>query len=163
MKQFLDVNGYRVELSFSKNKFHQEATHVLVICEYQGAWLLTNHKVRGLEFPGGKVEEGESLEEAAHREVYEETGATLFKLERIADYRVTDEKRSFVKTVFWGKIKTVSRTSNYYETNGPVIVQGDILQLRNSKEYSFIMKDQVIEECMKYIQKIQSEKNSSKF
>jgi 8-oxo-dGTP diphosphatase len=156
MKEFFDVNGNKVELSFLENPFQEEIKHVLVICQYKDAWFLTNHKLRGLEFPGGKVEEGESLVEAAYREVYEETGATLEELNSIAVYRVRDEKGTFVKKVFWGKIKTITETDDYYETNGPVLIDGDILQLRFNKNYSFIMKDQVIEECVKHIQKLQN-------
>ena len=48
---------------------------MFVICRFYQQWLLTKHKIRGWEFPGGKKEEGETLEEAAIREVEEETGA----------------------------------------------------------------------------------------
>jgi 8-oxo-dGTP diphosphatase len=158
MKEFYDNLGNKVELSFSTNAFEKNAKHVLVISQYKGAWYLTHHKVRGLEFPGGKVEEGESLEEAARREVYEETGAKVDELSQIAEYKVTEGKDSFVKAVFWGKIKSISKTNNYYETNGPIVVEGDILQLRFGDEYSFIMKDEVISACIKYINKLQIEK-----
>src|SRR4051794_1995978 len=110
MKEFLDEFGNKVELSLSTNAFQQKAKHVLVICQLEDAWYLTNHKVRGLEFPGGKVEQGESLIEAAYREVYEETGAIIDELLQIGEYKVTDEKNSFVKAVFWGKIKTIDKT-----------------------------------------------------
>jgi 8-oxo-dGTP diphosphatase len=158
MKEFYDKNGNKVELSFAANAFEKNAKHVLVISQYKSAWYLTNHKVRGLEFPGGKVEEGESLEEAARREVYEETGATVDELSQIAEYKVTEGKDSFVKAVFWGKIKSISKTNNYYETDGPVVVEGDILQVRFGDEYSFIMKDDVIPACINYINKLQIEK-----
>lgn len=158
MKEFLDEFGNKVVLSLTTNAFQQKAKHVLVICQLKEAWYLTNHKVRGLEFPGGKVEQGESLTDAAHREVYEETGAIIDELLQIGEYRVTNEKNSFVKAVFWSKIKTIDNTNNYYETNGPVVVKGDILRLRFGEEYSFIMKDEVIQECIKHIDKLQNEK-----
>lgn len=159
MKQFLDRYGHTIELSFNENAFEDSAKHVFIICQFQDTWLLTKHKSRGLEFPGGKVEEGETLEEAARREVYEETGASLMAMKKIAQYRVTSDKESFVKAVFWGEIANISETNEYYETDGPVLIKGDILKERFGNEYSFIMKDQVVEECLKYIN---SKKNSDK-
>jgi 8-oxo-dGTP diphosphatase len=163
VKEFLDQMGNKVELSFSPHSFKQNPKHVLVVCQYGDAWFLTNHKVRGLEFPGGKVEAGESLIKAAQREVFEETGAVVEELVQIGEYRVTDEKESFVKAVFWGIIKTIHKTNNYYETNGPVVVTGDILRLRFGDEYSFIMQDEVIQECIKHIHNLKNKKNSDKF
>lgn len=153
MKKFLDSYGHTVELSFTKNAFKDRAKHVFVICRFRDNWLLTKHKSRGLEFPGGKVEEGETLEEAARREVYEETGAALLTMKQIAEYRVTSNKESFVKAVFWGEIGNIFETNDYYETDGPVLVTADLLQERFGSDYSFIMKDQVVEECLKYIEK----------
>ncbi|WML54406.1 NUDIX domain-containing protein [Neobacillus sp. PS3-12] len=95
------------------------------------------------------MEAGETLEDTAHREVNEETGAMVNELIKIGEYRVTDSKGSFVKAVFWGKVKSMTLKSDYLETNGPILVDGDILKLRFGPEYSFIMKDQVVEECIK--------------
>ena len=53
--QYQDLNGYLCELSFERNTFSLKSRHVLVICRYQGEWVLTQHNERGLEFPGGKV------------------------------------------------------------------------------------------------------------
>jgi 8-oxo-dGTP diphosphatase len=158
MMRFLDNNGNPVELSLSPNAFKEKAKHVLVICQYGDEWLLTNHKKRGLEFPGGKMESGETLEEAAQREVYEETGAILGELKYIAEYKFTDPMSSFVKAVFWGRVYRIEETASYHETNGPVVVKGDILKNRFGEHFSFIMKDKVVEQCVRLIQKLQNEK-----
>ena len=57
--KFRDYYNNEVHLSFKDHPFSEQPKHVLIICRYQGKWLLTRHKERGLEFPGGKVEEGE--------------------------------------------------------------------------------------------------------
>ena len=59
-----------------------EARHVLVVLKYKDKWLLTQHSNRGIEFPGGKAEEGETIEEAAIRETIEETGVTITNLSK---------------------------------------------------------------------------------
>ncbi|WP_102274168.1 RNA deprotection pyrophosphohydrolase [Cytobacillus massiliigabonensis] len=145
METFIDANGGLVKLSFSPHAFDKQPEHVLVICKRGKEWLLTNHKKRGLEFPGGKLEKGETLEEAARREVMEETGATLKRVELIGEYEVSLNEKTFVKAIFYGEVEMVRENLHYYETNGPVLIDGNILDLRWGDEYSFIMKDEVVE------------------
>ena len=43
--------------------------------EHEGAcWVMVRDSLRGWELPGGKLEEGEAIEEGALRELFEETG-----------------------------------------------------------------------------------------
>ena len=58
MYTFYDLNGHEVRLTFADQPPIKDAKHVLIICLYNNQWVLTKHKKRGYEFPGGKVEAG---------------------------------------------------------------------------------------------------------
>lgn len=151
MIEFEDVCGNRVRLAFGKHAFSVPPRHVLVICRYQNKWLLTRHKERGLEFPGGKAEEGETIEEAAVREVFEETGAVINELRYLGEYEVCTGKEHFVKAIFYGEADKILDRAGDYETEGPVLIEGNILEMRFGPDFSFIMKDQVIEKSLQRI------------
>lgn len=133
--KYIDLNGIECELSFKKGSFPAPCRHVLVICKFGNQWVLTKHRQRGLEFPGGKAEPGESLQQAAIREVYEETGAVLAELEWFAEYRVNTDQ-PFCKTVFIGKAQRLEEI-RLMETDG-IVLTGE---LEPDNSYSFLMKD----------------------
>ena len=145
MEHFLDSNGSKVTLAFEKMAFEQEPEHVFIICRYEGKWVLTNHKIRGFEFPGGKREKGETLIQAAIREVYEETGGVINKEPIvIGEYKVQNGETAFIKRIYFAEIDTFHTQDHYFETNGPVLKDGNLLKERVNPEFSFIMKDDVV-------------------
>lgn len=61
----------------------------VIITKSAGKWVFCKHKDRTTyEVPGGHREVGESIDETARRELYEETGATEYELKPICAYSV---------------------------------------------------------------------------
>ncbi|GEN32407.1 8-oxo-dGTP diphosphatase [Cerasibacillus quisquiliarum] len=148
---FTDYYNNQVRFSFQNHPFSKYPKHVWVICNYKNKWLLTNHKERGLEFPGGKVEHGETAEEAAIREVKEETGGVVETIDYIGQYHVNGKASTVIKNVYFAEIKKLEEQSTYYETYGPILLKEIPDNVKEQETYSFIMKDDVLTYCMKKI------------
>ncbi|MFD1851182.1 RNA deprotection pyrophosphohydrolase [Oceanobacillus bengalensis] len=148
MKIFRDYYNNEVKLSFDDHPFSDRPKHVLVICRHQDKWLLTKHKERGLEFPGGKVEIGETAEQAAIREVDEETGGVIKDIHYIGQYYVEGKSDYVIKNVYYARIGKLESKDTYFETYGPVLLREIPENVKYNNRFSFIMKDGVLEYCM---------------
>ncbi len=68
----------------------RKLTYVVMGAGYQDKWIFVRHRDRlTWEMPAGHIEAGESADQAAVRELYEEAGVVKSSLEVICDYEVT--------------------------------------------------------------------------
>lgn len=68
----------------------EELKIAVIVCTYNGKLVMCKHKERNSwEFPGGHREAGETIIEAAERELYEETGAVKFDIKPVCAYKIT--------------------------------------------------------------------------
>jgi 8-oxo-dGTP diphosphatase len=65
-------------------------TYVVIGARQGDNWIFVRHRDRDTwEMPAGHIERGESADQAAVRELYEESGAVRPDLEHLCDYEVT--------------------------------------------------------------------------
>ncbi|MFB5663833.1 RNA deprotection pyrophosphohydrolase [Alteribacillus sp. HJP-4] len=148
---FYDYYRNEVELTFSESSEFKKPGHVWAICLYKDQWLLTKHPRRGYEFPGGKIENGETPEDAAIREIWEETGAKVNDIYQLGQYIVYGKAETVVKNVFFARIKELIKKDNYMETKGPLLLNKLPENCRAHEEYSFVMKDEVLSRSLQLI------------
>lgn len=71
--------------------------YAVIVTRSQGKWVFCKHRARDTyEVPGGHREIGESIEEAARRELYEETGAIEYELSPVCVYSVVSSNKAGV-------------------------------------------------------------------
>ena len=90
--------------------------YAVIAARYQDKWILCRHKERATwEIPGGHREAGESIETAAQRELYEETGAIEATIQRVTDYGVEKDGMITYGTLFFATITELGALDPQFE------------------------------------------------
>jgi 8-oxo-dGTP diphosphatase len=81
---------------------------------YRSKWVFVRHRERqSWEMPAGHIERGETADEAAARELREETGATSFSLTPVSDYSVSVEDRTDSGRFYYAEIHELESQLDY--------------------------------------------------
>ena len=80
----------------------KKLTYVVMGAGIRDQWIFVKHRERVTwEMPAGHIEPGESPDEAAERELMEETGAVKFDLNYLLDYSISvNGKREYGRLYF---------------------------------------------------------------
>ena len=148
--EFIDQDCRRVTLEFKTDDDIPNGNHVLAIPIFQNQLLFTKHSKRGTEFPGGKVENKETSQQAIVRELYEETGGKIEDLHYIAQYQVhTFDNSLFKKDVYVIKVKSIEHKHDYLETDGPTLFH-QVYEIPEHQK-SYLIKDAAILKCLERV------------
>ena len=83
-----------LEVKFHENVADELLKYAVIVSRTNGKWVFCKHKERETyEVPGGRRELGESIIDAAQRELREETGAVEFDIKPICVYSVKGKTR----------------------------------------------------------------------
>jgi 8-oxo-dGTP diphosphatase len=91
-------------------------TYSVIAAFYNHSWIFVRHRNRiTWEIAGGHIENGESPDEAAGRELAEETGAEVFDLECVATYSVEQEGRTGYGRLFVANVSRLGQVPDKSE------------------------------------------------
>ena len=105
----LKVSFYKLN-TIEENKLD----FAVIACRYNKKWIYVKHKKSNTwEIPGGHKEANENIDDAAKRELYEETGAQKFHLYPICIYSVDRENAKSYGQLYYGDVYSFDSMPDY--------------------------------------------------
>lgn len=144
------LRNLRFEWSDTSNPWHIPARHILSLVYHQERWLVTRDYSRGIEFPGGKLEKGETLKEAVIRETWEETGVVVKHPKYVGEFTIFAE-RPFCKAVYVSTYECLKERPKEFqqETSGAIWLTTE--EVMTHPEVSVHMTIDALHEVMKKV------------
>lgn len=93
-------------------------TYSVVASRYVNKWLFVRHHDRVTwEMPGGHIEINETPDDAARRELMEETGATEFEIDCVSTYSVTIDGLTGYGRLYFAEVLSLGPIPDLSEIN----------------------------------------------
>ncbi len=104
-------------------------TYSVITARNESGWFFVRHTDRNTwEIPGGHIEENETPEEAATRELIEETGSLEFSIECVSTYSVEKDGKTGFGRLYFAEVRKL----------GPI---PDISEIAEMKIMDFLPDD----------------------
>ena len=119
--------------------------YVVICARYKNQWIFVKHKDRQTwEVPGGHIEQNELPDEAARRELQEETGAIIFQIALIGDYSVESSEGISYGRLYFAEVQAFGDSLAYEMTER--ILKDNMPEELTYKEIQPLIMKKVIEE-----------------
>ena len=99
-----------IKVSFPNEVADEKLKFAVIVARHDGKWVFCQHRERDTyECPGGHREIGEAIEQTARRELWEETGAEKFSLQKIGPYEVVDGDKLTYGMFYYAEIESFGK------------------------------------------------------